>query len=309
MKLNTEIVKRMAGRGGLYFKKHSPEILLVGGVVGIVASTVMACKATLKVEEVLDKAEHQLTVIGAGLSYVKDNGVDQHVYTEADARKDVILVYVQTASKLVKLYSPAVLLGGVSLAAILGSHKILRGRNVALAAAYTLVDQGFTEYRERVISELGEDKDNQFRYGITKEKIDDVYVDPETGKEKKAKKPVDVVNPNDISVYARFFDETSTEWQRTAEYNLMYLKAQQNYANDILHARGHLFLNEVYDMLGMERSSAGQVVGWVISKDGDNFVDFGIFDIHKQGSRDFVNGFEKSILLDFNVDGVIYDKI
>jgi hypothetical protein len=64
-------------------------------------------------------------------------------------------------------------------------------------------------------------------------------------------------------------------------------------------------------MLGIDRSKAGSVVGWVITKEGtgDNFIDFGVFDGDNPRARDFVNGREGSILLDFNVDGVIYDKI
>ena len=84
---------------------------------------------------------------------------------------------------------------------------------------------------------------------------------------------------------------------------------QQTFFNDLLLSRGHLFLNEVYDQIGIDRTKAGQVVGWVVSKDGDNFVDFGLFDGSTQEKRMFVNGHENSVLLDFNVDGVIYDKI
>ena len=92
----------------------------------------------------------------------------------------------------------------------------------------------------------------------------------------------------------------------------MFLRAQQQYANDKLIAQGHLFLNEVYDMLGLPRTKAGAIVGWVYDDNnavGDNFVDFGIYDVHRETARDFVNGYERSILLDFNVDGVIYDLI
>lgn len=109
-----------------------------------------------------------------------------------------------------------------------------------------------------------------------------------------------------MSPYARFFDEASANWVKDPEINHIFVQCQQNFANNLLIARGHLFLNEVYDMLGIDRSSAGQVVGWVISGDGDNFVDFGMFEAH---SARFVNGYERSILLDFNVDGVVVDKI
>ncbi|MCA1800666.1 MAG: DUF6353 family protein, partial [Actinobacteria bacterium] len=111
------------------------------------------------------------------------------------------------------------------------------------------------------------------------------------------------------SIYARYFDEGSTVWSRERDYNRLRIRAIQNYANDMLKARGHLFLNEVYDELGLPRSRAGAVVGWVMSKSGDNFVDFGIYNQENERARAFVNGQEQSILLDFNVDGVIYDLL
>jgi hypothetical protein len=132
----------------------------------------------------------------------------------------------------------------------------------------------------------------------------------ENGKKIKSKKTIEVTDPNGVSQYARFFDESCVQWSKTPEYNLTFLNCQQNYANDLLHSRGHVFLNEVYDMLGIPRSQAGAVVGWVLGKDNDvGYIDFGIYDGNRMRARDFVNGYERSILLDFNVDGVIYDLI
>ena len=180
----------------------------------------------------------------------------------------------------------------------------MSGRNAALIAAYKAVEQSFSTYRGRVREEFGEERDRDLSRGVVYEQVD-----LENAEGKKSRQIVASVDPNKISEYARFFDETCTEWERNAEYNLMFLKARQTYANDMLRARGHVFLNEVYDMLGIPRTKAGAVVGWVISKDGDNFVDFGIYNPDNPRAADFVNGYEKSILLDFNVDGVIYDKI
>lgn len=111
------------------------------------------------------------------------------------------------------------------------------------------------------------------------------------------------------SPYAAFFDEQSAAWTKNPECNKMFLLQQQNFANEKLRARGYLFLNEVYDMLGLPRTRAGQLVGWCYDEHnpcGDNYVDFNIFDDH---NREFVNGFEKSVLLDFNVDGNILDRL
>ena len=286
---------KVAGRGMLLVKKHSPEILTTVGIVGVVASAVMASKATLKLEPVVEKIKN-------GKDEAK-SFLDDEMFPEYDKdrhNKEIARVYVRGAVDLSKLYGPSITLGLSSIACIIGAHGIMRKRNVALAAAYKAVETSFSEYRKRVIAELGEDKEEDVYIGRQQVEVVD-----ENGKKKKVTK----VDPNGISAYARFFDEYSDNWSKTPEYNLLFLKAQQNYANDLLHARGHVFLNEVYDMIGIPRSQAGQVVGWVISKDGDNFIDFGVYDFDNTGSHLFVNGHERSILLDFNVDGVIYDLI
>ena len=182
---------------------------------------------------------------------------------------------------------------------------------MALAAAYTAVDTSFKEYRGRVIDRFGEELDRELKYNIKAREIEEVSVN-EKGEEEVAKKTVEVANPNEISDYARFYDDGNIGWSKDPETNLMFLRRQQDWANELLKAKGHLFLNEVYDMLGIPRTKAGQVVGWIYDEKnpvGDNFVDFGIYDIHKPRNRDFVNGIERTILLDFNVDGNILDLI
>lgn len=303
-------VTKVFHRATLQVRKYSPEILVVTGVVGIVASAVMACKATTKVSAILDETKDNVNKIH---DCAADQGlVESGQYTEEDAKKDLTIVYAQTGVKLVKLYGPSILLGALSITSILASNNILRKRNVALAAAYATIDKSFKEYRSRVIERFGEVVDRELKYNIKAKKIEEVVKDEETGKEKKVKKTIEVVDPNMYSEYARFFDDGCKGWEKDSEYNLMFLRAQQQYANDLLRSRGHLFLNEVYDMLGIERTKAGQVVGWIYDTkhpNGDNYVDFGMYDINKPKARDFVNGYERVILLDFNVDGDIWDLI
>ncbi|HQE50129.1 MAG TPA: DUF6353 family protein, partial [Fervidobacterium sp.] len=234
-------------------------------------------------------------------------------YTPEDAKKDLAIVYIQTGLKLAKLYAPAVALGTLSIASILASNNILRKRNVALAAAYATVDKTFKEYRNRVLERFGEQVDKELRYNIKAKKIEKIVVG-EDGKEKKVKETIQVAEIPGYSDYAKFFDPSSPAWEKNAEYNLMFLKAEQNYANDRLKARGYLFLNEVYERLGIPPTKAGQIVGWIYDPDnpnhnGDNYVDFGLYNIHKEKTRDFVNGYEEVILLDFNVDGPILDRL
>lgn len=109
--------------------------------------------------------------------------------------------------------------------------------------------------------------------------------------------------------YTKVFDDSCIEWSKDSIQNSMFLKCQQNYANDVLRARGHLFLNEVFDMLGIPRTKAGAIVGWIYDEEnplGDNFVDFGLLD---DCNVPFVNGKTNNAILNFNVDGNILDKI
>lgn len=299
-------VTKMFHKTNFQIKKHSPEILIVSGVIGVVASGVMLCRATLKATAVMEDTRADLDRIhNAAETGETERGEE---YTEEDRRKDLAIVYSQTAIKMAKIYAPAVGIGLLSLTSIVASNNILRKRNVALSAAYAAIDKSFKEYRSRVKERYGDEVDRQLRYDIKAQKIEKTVVDPETGKEKKVKETVEVTGLEGYSDYARFFDDGCKGWEKDAEMNLMFLRAQQNYANDLLRARGHLFLNEVYDMLGIPRSKAGQTVGWYYDPDGENsdcYVDFGIYDLYKPKSRDFVNGYERTILLDFNVDGPI----
>lgn len=306
----TEIMAKMTrtfNRTGLQLKKHSPEILLAAGVVGVVASGVMACKATLKVQEIVDDAKGKIDTIHE----VSNDPSMTEKYTEEDSKKDLAIVYTQTAVKMIKLYGPSVALGVASLGCMIGSNRILNKRNVALAAAYTAVDKSFKEYRGRVIERFGKQMDKELRYNIKAQEIEEVSVD-EKGKEVTKKSTVEVMDPNAYSPYSIVFDDGNTGWDPDPELTKYFLIQQQNWANDRLKAKGHLFLNEVYDMLGAKRTKAGAQVGWVYDEKnpiGDNYVDFGIFDIRSPKARDFVNGLEKVIVLDFNVDGVILDLI
>ena len=301
-------VTRTFNRAGLKLKKYSPEIFVGVGIVGVVASAVMACKATTKIDDVLAEQKEN---IEKTKDYVEEHGYSEK-YTEEDHKKDLTIFYSRSAVDLVKLYAPSVILGTVSIAMIVNGHCILRKRNVALAAAYATVEKGFKEYRGRVIERFGEELDKELKYNIKAKEVEEVVKDEETGEENIVKKTVSVADPNLYSDYARFFDDGCTGWTKDPEYNLMFLKDQQRYANDLLQSKGHLFLNEVYDMLGIPRTKAGQAVGWIydeVHPVGDNFVDFGLTDIHNARVRDFVNGYERTILLDFNVDGSILDMI
>lgn len=305
MKNKTEIMKSVNGvtsKAVMKLKKHSPEILVVAGIAGTVVSAVLACKAATKVAEILDETKGTLDTIHDGMETGAINGQE---YTTEDGKKDTVVVYAQTGMKLAKLYGPAIILGTLSITSILASNNILRKRNVALGAAYAAIDKSFKEYRGRVIERFGEQVDTELKYGIKAKKFEEIEVDPETGKEKKVKKTVMIADPNLQSDYAVYFDSKSRNYETNPDYNRMFLKAQQAFANDKLQTRGHLFLNEVLDDLDLPRTPAGQIVGW--TKDGpDGYVNFRIVEVERETED---GRHEPALLLDFNVEGNIWEKM
>lgn len=291
---------RALGRSLLVTKKFSPEILTAVGVVGVVASGILAARATLKLEAVVENITEGANTAKMRKWTASQDG-EGFEYSDQDYTKDITTVYTRGTIELVKLYGPSVTLGLASIGCIIGAHGIMRKRNVALLAAYKAIEQTFSEYRKRVIEDYGVDKDAEYRLGLR-----DVELVGDDGKKTVEK----VVDPNALSPYTKIFDELNPNWRKIPEYNLLWLRGQQNFANDMLHARGHIFLNDVLDLLDIERTSAGAIVGWVISKTGDNFVDFGIYDVtNSKAVNHSTSRADSAFILDFNVDGVIYDKI
>lgn len=300
-------ITRTFHKVGFGLKKHSPEILVVSGVAGVVVSTVLACKATTKASAIIERTKGNIDDVHKCL----ENPELASEYTEEDSKKDIAIIYTQAGLELAKTYAPAIIVGTLSIAAILTGHNILHKRNIALAAAYTAMDKSFKDYRGRVIDRFGEELDKELKYNLTSKEIEEVVVDEE-GNEQTVKKTVSVAPSTMHSPYARFFDDGCIGWEKNAEYNHMFLNQQQNYANEKLQKKGYLFLNEVYEMLGIPISEAGQCVGWIYDEKnpiGDNYVDFGMYDVYNEKARDFVNGYERTILLDFNVDGNILKYI
>lgn len=292
---------RVLGRGKLLVQKHSPEILTGIGLLSMTSGAVLAVRATLKLESVVTLAEARIAAVRVtlALSYMPE--VEE--YSEKEYKQDLYKAYLRNVLEFTKLYGPAVSLFVAGAGSIIAGHGIMRKRNVALLAAYNAVEKSFAAYRARLIEDLGPDKDRDYRYGITESS--------EKGEDGK-KVSVIEVDPTKTSKYVRIFDETNDQWQSEPGYNQFFLTAEQNYLNDKLLARGHVFLNEVYDRLGFDHTPEGSIVGWFIDKNGssgDNYIDFGMYDASTQAKRNFVNGYEKSIWLDFNVDGVIYNKL
>lgn len=299
--LKNAVTSRL-GRQILTASKHSPKILFAAGIVGFGVTVVLASRATLKLDEILDK--HSDGVDAAQTLKARD----LKEYTEQDYRKDMVVIHTQLILNLAKVYGPAVVMGLASIAALTGSHVVLNRRYLGVTAAYAGLEKAYNQYRRRVAGELGDDKEREFHLGLSDKEIVEETEEGTVVKTVKGLTSKDVASP-----YHVFFDEYNPNWKKEWGYNPMFLKCQQNYMNDLLRSRGHVFLNDVYDALGFPRTSAGAVVGWIkpdsCQDEGDGFIDFGVFRGNEFMGQMFVNGNERSILLDFNVDGVIYDKI
>lgn len=311
-KLDMTNVTRAFHSVGFKIKKHSPEILIVTGIVGVVTSAVMACKATTKVNAVIEKGKAEINDVHDKVADVEAGIIPVEEYTPDVQRKELTAAYVKTGVELVKLYAPAVTIGALSLTAIISSNNILRKRNVALAAAYASTDKLFKEYRGRVVDRFGKEIDRELRYNIKTKEIEETTT-TEDGSEVSQKKTVKVAEVPMYDEFSRIFDETCPCWVRNAEKNMFFLKQQERWANDKLRAQGYLFLNDVYESLGFDKTAAGQVVGWTYEKGNphsEGYVDFGIFDdayIHKNSG--FINGYEKSIILNFNHEANILEYV
>lgn len=279
-------ISRPLFRGALLLKKSSPNIMFVGGLAGVVTSTVLACRATLRLSEALPEMKADLEAVRA------------ETEDPAEQRRAIAMVYGLNAGKVAKLYSPAILVGGASVCALTGSHVTLTRRNAGLTAAYAAMASAYEEYRVRVQGELGGDREHELYRGGNSE-----LVKTPEGKQLQ----VDLSAPNKRSPYSCFFDEYSRNWQKQAEFNRLFVQVQQTYSNERLRAHGHVFLNEVYDLLGVPRTPAGAVAGWIYNSErGDSYIDFGL---DEPDSERFMLGWEQSVLLDFNVDGVIWNLI
>lgn len=290
--------------------KVSPEVFIIVGTIGVIGTVVAACVATTKVSAVTADAKEQLDAVH---NMTPERKIDLD-YTPEDEKKDLAIIYIQTGFKYVKLYAPSVVLGALSIGLFWKSNNILKTRNAGLTAAYFTVSEGFKKYRGRVVDRYGAEIENEIRYDIKAQKVERIIVD-EDGKEKKVKETVKVYgDPSCFSIYERVFDEGNLNYKKTYDSNHIFLRCAQAQANDLLRQQGYLFLNDVFRILGFKVTDYGQVVGWVYGADnarGNNFVDFGIGvnNIDDPVVRAFTNGDERSALLSFNVDGVVYDLL
>lgn len=300
----TQTVGRKYSMKLLTAKRNSPVIMFGVGVVGVVGTVVLASRATLKLEGALDQTQADVDKA----DFLFENGYEGKPFyaDESEYKKDVLLAKTKGAINVAKLYAPAIIVGTLAIGCLTGAHVTLQRRNGALMLAYAGLEKAYREYEARVKAEVGDEKNRELKYGVNETEVysEGPKGEPIVDRVKRAK--------SGDRPYAAFFGPGNPNWNPTPEYNLVFLRAQQNYWNDQLSVKGYVILNDVLDALGLERTSAGAVVGWVFGSDlpGDNYIDFGCWgDESMDKFHEFMVGIEKSLLLDFNVAGQVYELI
>ena len=302
MKINTKTLRKSFKKAQLTVRKHSPEILMVAGVIGTVAGAVMACKETLELEDVLDECKQEKMELEEQYAMCEQ-------YSEDALKKDQVKLTIKQAAKIVKLYAPSVIMEVTSIGVIFASNDIMRKRNASMAAAYATLNSMYKRYRQNVIESYGEEVDKDMRFGVKHEKVTEI--DEDGNKVKVDARIVDLDNTAlAISDYSRFFQSGCKGFDASSgRYNLLYLKGIQAMFNNKLIADGYVMLNDVYRELGFDTIPEGWSIGWVYDEEnpiGDNYIDFGLYEARNKNQR-AVNDWEPVILMDFNVDGNLYE--
>lgn len=284
--------------------KHAPTILSVAASAGVVGTGYLAWKAGTRFEDVegRDWERRKECIRNA------DNIPGEEV--PAYERKLRILFILDTA----KSVAPAAIVGGVTIAMIYFSNSISKKRLAALGAAYAVLQNAFDGYKKTMVDALGKETVEKIirpklpNYEKTAEEI------LSSDNKSDAANVADAViaSIRDLSPYSRIIaEESSNCWDENEDYTAENVAAVQLWANRRLERKGHLFLNEVYDQLGLSRTREGSVVGWLKnSENGDGYVSFGDYDAntYRVPSDDY-SRVDTNFILDFNVDGVIWDKI
>lgn len=313
------VVKRTACSTKARVGAKSPEILMVIGGITFVATVVVACKQTLKCEEILDAHQRKMDDIEDCLELASEEGSGV-TYDDQQAKKDKAVAFAQTGVEFVKIYAPAIGLGIVSIACFGGSFHIMKKRNLALGVAYTALDTAFKEYRGRVKDELGEDADRHFRFGYEKIKKGLIAGKDADGNDIAVEgEDLDTVPWNEEGDHlldeARFVfaPETSIYYVPDELHNQMTIQCARNNAQIEFDMKGFLFLNDVLRMLGLKEVAYGQLVGWKKGL-GDPYIDFRAKPVYRLAPRDPKRnplGVEYECIweFDFNTCGTMWDKI
>lgn len=312
------VVKRTAAISKQRIVKRSPELCMIVGGVTFVATVVVACRQTLKCEEILDAHQRKMDDIENCLELAAEEGSGV-TYDEQTAKKDRFVAYCQTGLGFARVYAPAILLGAVSVTAFGSGFHIIKKRNLALSAAYTAVDTAFKEYRGRVRDELGDETDKYFRYGYKKVQNAVISGKNENGEDISiTKDEIDTVPFEEgdglcSSATFVFAPETSKYYFPDEVHNDAALSAARSTAQIDFESKGYLFLNDVLKSLGLKEVPYGQLIGWIKGQ-GDQYIDFRTKKVYRKASTNPNRNplgveYECIYEFDFNTCGTIWDRI
>lgn len=300
---------------GFWTKRKSPELLVAGAIIAAAGSIVLAIKATPKAEIVLANANTKIKRIKSDMH--DDNKIANHEYSVSLGKKELTKVYALTTLELGKLYLPTAIGFSLTVAGILNSHKIMKGRNMALAAAYTTLENGYRSYRERVAAKVGEAVENDIFRNMYSEKKEVTELDA-NGNEITKVKAVKGPHVKVDSDFAVIYDSNAKEWLRDTNMVLNNLAMKEKWLNQKLIYTKALFLYEVYEELGIDiyslgekKAQASRVLGWIYDPEDnsrDSYISIGLFD--RMGNRNeyamnALRNNDQELFLEFNVDGDI----
>lgn len=277
----------------------APEVMLAGGITAGVLSVIMIAKAHRETDGWKENLEERLAAYREIIQEDIDEGIE---VDEREIRKGEARIYASAGGYLLKAYGRGVLVGVGAIALVMASHGLMKNRLSAVLSLATLLESSFEEYRNKVKDEYGEEADQRLYYGAEARDVVTLETNEDGKKKKRKSKKNHLPEEYDSRMYSRVFEETNINWFNDPSKNEYFLRALEQWANDRLYLRGALVLNDVYTQLGFEPTPFGAVVGW--TKDGgDGYVSFGLdSDLNAREGDD-------RWLLDFNVEGVMYNKI
>jgi hypothetical protein len=310
-------VKTVGAKVVVKAAKYAPHILVTVGIGSVTAGTVMAVKNATKADEVIENFNEKMAQVEEAKQLAEEKKV---IYTHKNEMEDKFKIYTYTAYSLVKKnWLPIVLyVGGVAM--IMSGFHIISQRYIGMAASYAALHKSYTDYRKRVVEKEGTDADFRYANGIKDEVLEYSAVDGDGEAQDVHEDVKNVIDDATMSVYAVLFDEeNSSMWTPNAVTNKAQIKAVEEYWNrpSQFERRGFVYYFEVlrdlgiWDRLPIDTQKALVGLGWVWGH-GDNRVSLGIFDINKPKSfaqRDFITGYEPSLLIEPNLDGMVAELL
>lgn len=299
-----DVAKTVFYKTGFIFKKHAPEICLGLGTAGVVAGTIVACKKTLEMPDILGETKEEVNCIHATFDDPQNtpNRTDAPYYSPESKRKDLTKTYIRCGLKVAKNYAVPFALEAGGLGLIFGGHKILKDRNTNLALVAAASDKALHELQKRVEEKYGKEAANDICFGAKEEQIS-VEETTKKGEKKEVKKTIKSYN-DPLGLYTKLFCEGCRHWCSDPDLAISGLRTALDWANRRLDERGYLFWNEVLEYLEIPETPLGATMGWV--KDPKDpfacYVDFGLGDLEREDIQNFKNGWCDAMWLVFNVE-------